>query len=1050
MRLFALLLRRLLAAGGLTALLAGVPAALIWACGLPDVGAVREVRWHTVLNALGAPLSDSAIVTVIVVAVWLVWARFALAVLAELPAALSGLRAPRIRLLGPEQALAGFLFTAIGLVPAAAASAAPVAHVVPVATASPTSTATTAGSAIVAVQAMATPAHTTTAAKAQAPITATGVAQAAVPRYAAAGYDGTLTVRVADTEHTVRVARNDTLWDIAERHLDDPHRWPEIYELNRDRYDDDGHMRGGQHIEAGWHLRLPDDASATPAHPKDPRANRAERSAPAPPPAAPESSPPSPSVAPTPPSPRPPDGVVEPPIPPAGAGPPSSPPPAAGSPSSASPSPSVETIPTNTDRGDRAGCTPAGVTLPAGGWIDIGLALAILAAVALTWAHRRRRYTHQPSSPRLRLHERDTAAMPATVTHVRRALRRDAAASAAKLQVPDPGTHHGATTTGTAAAAAAAPPQDAAAGHLPPAPDEGDDFDDEDDDFDEDDDDYFGDDDDEDDDDTRSPYDVLGAGTGGAAVPGPVRPGSAHPVAELWAPAGLGLTGPGADAAARGFLTAALSTDIDDPHARARVVMASATCATLLGAAAVSLPSSPRLTITAGLPEALSRVEEHILHRTRVVYDAEVDSVAGLRDADPYGEALPAIVLIADASAHHERARVAALLTQGQRLDIHGILLGAWPDGDTVHVVTDGSTHPVGDEPRHGAHPADVGRLSVLSAEQCAELLGVLIEADTGEPPPPAPTEAPTVTPAAFTPAPNDKKDPSSSSPASDDTTATEPLDPDDDEASPTDAEKSGGRPGRVSVRLFGRPTMLDRPERPVFRSKAVELMAYLAVQDGPVHRDIVLEDVLGDLQRDQAPKHLNLHATTLRQVCKATGGSNHYVHRIRDRFHLEPTAFDLDVWQLRDNIAKARGAVDPATRIAALRAAVAAYTAEFAQGCDYDWAEPYRQALAQQAMDASIDLAQDLSAAGDLDDARDVLAHAIGLHPDAERLYQDAMRVHAARGDVDGIRALRAALTRHLSGMETDPTDETLALADRLVAEARKHPKNPPRRPPT
>jgi hypothetical protein len=75
----------------------------------------------------------------------------------------------------------------------------------------------------------------------------------------------------------------------------------------------------------------------------------------------------------------------------------------------------------------------------------------------------------------------------------------------------------------------------------------------------------------------------------------------------VWPPAGLGLTGPDVQGAARGFLAAALAAGgLDDPPGRSQVVMPAATAATLLGAAAVRLPDTPRLTVTCGVPLCLS------------------------------------------------------------------------------------------------------------------------------------------------------------------------------------------------------------------------------------------------------------------------------------------------------------------------------------------------------------------------------------------------------------------------------------------------------------
>jgi len=50
----------------------------------------------------------------------------------------------------------------------------------------------------------------------------------------------------------------DTLWDIAERHLGDPRRWTEIFELNEGRMQADGGcLSDPDRIQPGWQLVLP-------------------------------------------------------------------------------------------------------------------------------------------------------------------------------------------------------------------------------------------------------------------------------------------------------------------------------------------------------------------------------------------------------------------------------------------------------------------------------------------------------------------------------------------------------------------------------------------------------------------------------------------------------------------------------------------------------------------------------------------------------------------------------------------------------------------------
>jgi DNA-binding SARP family transcriptional activator/nucleoid-associated protein YgaU len=61
------------------------------------------------------------------------------------------------------------------------------------------------------------------------------------------------------------VQRRDTLWGIAERHLGDPLRWSEIFQLNEGRPQTDGGcLTDPDHIVEGWRLVLPADARVDP------------------------------------------------------------------------------------------------------------------------------------------------------------------------------------------------------------------------------------------------------------------------------------------------------------------------------------------------------------------------------------------------------------------------------------------------------------------------------------------------------------------------------------------------------------------------------------------------------------------------------------------------------------------------------------------------------------------------------------------------------------------------------------------------------------------
>jgi DNA-binding SARP family transcriptional activator/LysM repeat protein len=895
--------------------------------------------------------------------------------------------------------------------------------------------------------------------------------------------------RTEQSSSTVTVRRGDTLWGIAADRLGSAQRWKQIYRLNTDRYP---RMHGGDHIEPGWTLTLPTRATKPAPEPTSPAtANPGPASTSA-----------HPSPAPSPAGER--DGVVE----------PSAPTRTPSSVSSAGAAASQSQV-------DQGRSPRTGVSLASGSWLDIGLATAIAAAVTLVWAHRRRRYTSRPLTPDLLLDDPDLAPMPSVVTEIRRRLRGS----------PEP-------TDADAVVRSSAPASTTAAHALRPSDSSSVDR-------------ALGTEESTEVDDSASPAatdgeeaedDKSSRSAGALAQDRPVVPALTNPAPVVWPSSGLGLIGFGAEPAARGFLAAALA-DSDRHAPPGQVVLPSTTAATLLGAAAVALPRTPRLIVADDLDDALTLLEQEILHRSRLVYAHEVDTVAAMRAADPYEEPTPPLLLIADAASNHERTRIAALLAQGQRLDVHGVLLGAWPAGDTVIVDSDGTTAP-GDSGRHGQHPADVGRFAVLTPTETVAVITTLAEAHTGLPQPPPPIEAapprqnaaepavdaggvvlslddagrvlaalgelgdataaaiaahldlpypaataklvqwehtghaettrtdtvqtlwrltdtgrhalgtPATEPAASTPAdpvadgdlqgavpqtgegqaPTDGRyaeigtvlqwpDP--------ETTFTSKPPPSD--AGDDDTEK----PGHVEVTVFGEAGIVatDPDRRP--RRKAVELLVYLAVHDGSATVEAILDDLMPEAPASKAPERLHTYVSDLRSVMRRIGGPGTYLTHPHQRYTLNPDGVDVDLWRMRAAIREAHQAEDPRQRIDALQQAVDAYRGPLADGADYQWAESYREAIRQQALDAHLALADALT--GDPAAQARILEAAIGHSPYSEHLYQQAMRARAALGHLDAIRTLRRALDRALADIDAEPSDDTITLADQLIADLQR-----------
>jgi hypothetical protein len=79
----------------------------------------------------------------------------------------------------------------------------------------------------------------------------------------------------------------------------------------------------------------------------------------------------------------------------------------------------------------------------------------------------------------------------------------------------------------------------------------------------------------------------------------------------------------------------------------------------------------------------------------------------------------------------------------------------------------------------------------------------------------------------------------------------------------------------------------------------------------------------------------------------------------VNARYRLDPTTVQVDLWQVRDLLTRARLA-SPPIRTDLLRDACDLYTAPLAEGCDYEWVEPHREKARQWGTDAHLLLADD------------------------------------------------------------------------------------------
>jgi hypothetical protein len=206
-----------------------------------------------------------------------------------------------------------------------------------------------------------------------------------------------------------------------------------------------------------------------------------------------------------------------------------------------------------------------------------------------------------------------------------------------------------------------------------------------------------------------------------------ITPAPAEPAQTLRLPSGgVGLIGPGADAAARGLIITALTAGTPtEPAQRAEVTIDRPTLTALIGD--TPLAAWSRLHITDDLDQALTLLDTHLLRRARILDDNGLNDIDALRDAAPSEQALPPLLLIThtEQAAEGNRARITFGLTKG--LDVITVVLGHWPHGSTISVSDDGDAQlePSGPEPGR--------QLAVLDIAATRDLLGTVREAHTGE-----------------------------------------------------------------------------------------------------------------------------------------------------------------------------------------------------------------------------------------------------------------------------------------------------------------------------
>ncbi|MEU5931082.1 hypothetical protein [Micromonospora sp. NPDC047187] len=446
--------------------------------------------------------------------------------------------------------------------------------------------------------------------------------------------------------------------------------------------------------------------------------------------------------------------------------------------------------------------------------------------------------------------------------------------------------------------------------------------------------------------------------------------------------AGIGLTGLGAQDAARGLLVTNLLAGRH--HPAVSVVVTRPVLARLLGPTAETLDRRlPGLAVIDNLVQAAKFFSED--HPAR-----------GLGGRDPAqrdtheGGGPPGPTLIVDeASATDNAETLASLAITSAAVAV----LGRWPAGQTWQVDPSGRTHH-----QHGSGTAGP-RMCVLSQVTTTDLLTVIAHPDTAPPEPG--TSGPSRNPAL-----------ARRSPQWEATIQDHPA-------------RSGTDTRRLQLRVLGEPTLLlDGHPVEIRRTAALQILVFLAAHpDGADTRQLT-DAIWPGLPRRSLTGRLYTTLSDLRATIRSTAGETLLEHS-DDRYRLDPTAVTVDLWHFHHAVRDAITTVttDPKT----WKAVIDAYPGDLAARRTWPWLDPIREATRRHVIDAHAALA---SASPDARQALAWLQAGIRIDPYNADLHTRAVTALITLGDHDAADHLRKDYARRLAATGILPTNTALTTA--------------------
>ncbi|PWK84503.1 DNA-binding SARP family transcriptional activator [Lentzea atacamensis] len=261
----------------------------------------------------------------------------------------------------------------------------------------------------------------------------------------------------------------------------------------------------------------------------------------------------------------------------------------------------------------------------------------------------------------------------------------------------------------------------------------------------------------------------------------------------------------------------------------------------------------------------------------------------------------------------------------------------------------------------------------------------------------------------------------------------------------PAEPHEASSAPLRVSVLGPPRVWWRSAPATPdgetaereitsAFQPRLRELLVFLALHPDGASREALIAALWATSPPERTTNAMNTALSRLRRAVAAATGNvlSDLVVVGEGRYRLDPELVEVDYHHFAAAVAARRAAVTDADRVEAYRRIVDSYTGPLADGLSTDWIETAREAIRRDAIDAVAALARAL-VEDDPQQTLDLLEIARAFDPHNELIYRDIMRLQERLGQLDAIPRTLTLLTTRLAEVDDRPTHQAVDLADRL-----------------